>query len=643
MHGKSRVAVGAIFLALWLFSGELNAGAEETFTGAQELEGIVVTSTPIIEGNVVDSFGSSRTIVTEEQIRNLNAQDLATALRRTPGVTISRYNPIGSHGGAQGGGIFIRGMGSSRPGSEIKTFIDGVPMYMGLWNHPLLDLLSIDTAAAIEVFKSPQPQRFGNAFGAVNILPKRKIDEGFETALHLAGGSFNTLVQRAETAGKVGGTDYYLGQSFRKSSGHREKSDGQLTNYFGRVGRELGDNWRASAFGLYTDNHAWDPGEKGADPLDRDGKYGTEALMGSAKLEHHHDRARGSVQVYSNRGEGRQLKRPDGRPDATWEFTFYGVRAREELNLWQGSEVVMGIDLDVIKGEGGPRGDKWDGYTQRITSPYLGFSQLLGDRFGWYAIPSAGLRHYQHNSFPSENAPFAGILLGYKNTQVHFGYSRGVIYPGNEVVYLSERSMPALGESWKNLEAETMDHYEMGISHSWNALRAELVFFRDEGKNRYVIDPPPPFPPVYANIGEYRTQGMEATVAYDPTRNLSLFAGVTFLDARPSDLPYTPETSFSAGVNWRFLENFLLCLDGQYVSRMYVNPQARRDGAMSDTEVGSHYLLNGKLSYFYTLEPQGLHMEFFVAGENLTDVSYEYRPGYPMPGINGMAGVSMRF
>jgi len=174
MHGKSRVAVGAIFLALWLFSGELNAGAEETFTGAQELEGIVVTSTPIIEGNVVDSFGSTRTIVTEEQIRNLNAQDLATALRRTPGVTISRYNPIGSHGGAQGGGIFIRGMGSSRPGSEIKTFIDGVPMYMGLWNHPLLDLLSIDTAAAIEVFKSPQPQRFGNAFGAVNILPKRK-------------------------------------------------------------------------------------------------------------------------------------------------------------------------------------------------------------------------------------------------------------------------------------------------------------------------------------------------------------------------------------------------------------------------------------------------------------------------------------
>ncbi len=643
MNGKFRVAAGTFFFALWLFASAFPAKAEEMPVAAHELEGIVVTSTPIIQGNVVDSFGATSTIVTEEQIRNLNAQDLATALRRTPGVNISRYNHIGSHGGAQGGGVFIRGMGSSRPGSEIKTFIDGVPMYMGLWNHPLLDLLSVDTAAAIEVFKSPQPQRFGNAFGAINIVPKRKMDDGFETSLHVAGGSFDTIIQRAEHAGKVGGTDYYLGQSFRKSSGHREKSDGQLTNYFGRVGRNLGENWRASAFGLYKDNHAWDPGEKGGDPLDRDGKYGTEALMGSIKLEHDYGRARGSVQVYSNRGEGQQLKRPDGRPDSTWEFTFYGVRAREEFNPWQGGELLLGLDQDVIKGEGGAADDKWDGHTQRITSPYAGFSQFIGDEYGLYAIPSAGLRRYHHNSFSSENAPFGGIVLGYKNTQAHFGYSRGVIYPGNEVVYLSERSIPALGESWKNLKAETMDHFEVGISHTWETLRAELVFFRDEGKNRYVIDPPPPFPPVYSNIGDYRTQGIEATLAYDPTRSLSLFAGVTFLDARPSDLPYAPDTTFSAGLNWRFMEDFLLSMDGQYVSSMYVNPQARRDGAAGDTKVGSHYLLNGKLSYFFTLGPQKLDVELFVAGENLTDVNYEYRPGYPMPGINGMAGVSMRF
>jgi outer membrane receptor protein involved in Fe transport len=35
--------------------------------------------------------------------------------------------------------------------------------------------------------------------------------------------------------------------------------------------------------------------------------------------------------------------------------------------------------------------------------------------------------------------------------------------------------------------------------------------------------------------------------------------------------------------------------------------------------------------------------EVYVAGENLTDKNYEYRPNYPMPGINGMLGVQLRF
>ncbi|MFP4400098.1 MAG: TonB-dependent receptor [Desulfonatronovibrio sp.] len=610
---------------------------------SQEMEEMVVTSTPIIDGNIVDPFASTSTIVTEEQIKNLNAQDLGTALRRTPGVNISRYNQIGSHGGAEGGGVFIRGMGSSRPGAEIKTFIDGVPMYMGIWNHPLLDLLSIDTAAEIEVFKSPQPQLFGNAFGAMNIVPKRQRDEGFKTNLHLAGGSYSTIIQRAEHAGKISGTDYYLGQSFRKSSGHRKKSDGQLTNYFARIGTELGEKWYASIFGLHTDNYAWDPGEKGADPLDREGKYGTEAWMGSARIEHDYKKARGSLQVYANQGEGQQLKRPDGRPDSIWKFKYYGVRAVEELNLWKGNELRLGIDYDITTGEGRPGSDKWNGPTNRIASPYLAINQLIGDESGFYVIPSAGLRYYNHNRFSSEAAPHAGLIMGYKNTQIHLGYSRGVLYPGLEVVYLSEESIPALGESWKDLKAETMDHYEVGISHSWEKIRADLTLFRDKGKNRYVIDPPPPFPPAYENIGTYRTQGVEATVSYNPVNDLSLFAGATFLDHDPSDLPYAPKTTFSAGLNWRFLKNFQLSLDGQFVSERYVESRTRRDGFTNDNKVGSHYLLNGKLSYLYKMESPDLDLEFFIAGENLTDVNYEYKPDYPMPGINGMMGVSVMF
>ena len=66
---------------------------------------VIVTASPIIDGNSVDRFGSYATAVSSEQVRDLNAVDLASALRLTPGVSISRFNPVGSFGDIEGGAI----------------------------------------------------------------------------------------------------------------------------------------------------------------------------------------------------------------------------------------------------------------------------------------------------------------------------------------------------------------------------------------------------------------------------------------------------------------------------------------------------------------------------------------------------------
>ena len=75
------------------------ANAEEV----QKIEEMCVVASPIIQGNAVDRYAGQKTVISEEQVENLNAQDLTAALRRTPGVNISRYNPIGSFGGGEGG------------------------------------------------------------------------------------------------------------------------------------------------------------------------------------------------------------------------------------------------------------------------------------------------------------------------------------------------------------------------------------------------------------------------------------------------------------------------------------------------------------------------------------------------------------
>lgn len=630
-----------------------STAAEEAGAGATRLEEITVVATPVIEGNETDRYATQKTTVTETQMRDLNAQDLGTALRRTPGVNISRYNMVGSFGGGSGGAVFIRGMGSSRPGAEIKTLVDGVPMYMSVWNHPLLDLMSIDPAGSVEVYKSPQPHLFGNAFGVVNIVPKRKTDQGFETAGELAGGSHGTFVAKGEHGGMQGNLDYYLGGGFRTSDGHRDHADGEMQDLYGRVGYRISDQWELSCFTLWNDNYANDPGAEGSDPAALQGRYETRAWLTVATLENHFETAEGHFKVYRNDGEGDWLDQPTSvagvRENLFNDFLFYGFRAREIFRLWPGGEVIAGLDWDVTEGDydkelsDGTR-DRWDGHDFTVTSPYVAVSHKFGDDGGFYAIPSAGARYYDNSDFDAEWSPHAGLILGYKDTEFHAGYSRGVIYPGLDVVVMSEKVIPFLGKSWEDLEAETVDHFELGVRQRFGSLAAaDLTWFYDDGRDRYLIVPPPPPPPVYANIEAYRIRGVEATLSLYPADDLSFFAGLTWLDTDPSDLPYAPEITVSAGMNWRFLRHFRLSLDCQYVDDMHADAQVRRDGAANTAEVDSYFLVNGKLSYGFAMAGWGLDGEIYLAGENLTDEDYEYLPGYPMPGATAMAGLRVAF
>lgn len=619
-----------------------------------ELSAIIVTATPIIEGNERDRYGSEKTIVSENQIEDLNAQDLASALRRTPGVNISRYDMIGSFGGATGGGVFIRGMGSSRPGAEIKTFIDGVPMFMSIWNHPLLDLMSIDPAGSVEVYKSPQPYIFGNALAVVNIVPKTRTTEGFGSKLTVAGGAHETYVAKGEHGGKVGSFDYYLGGGYRTSDGHRENSDGELKDFYGRIGYQLSDEWRVSLFGFRTDNYADDPGVEGR-PSTRLGRYRTKAWLGIATLENKYPFAEGYVKLYRNDGDGDWLDQPSSSKQGQKEnlynnFLFYGVKVREAFHLWEGGEIITGIDWDYTDGDYNKTftdgsTDRWPGHDFDIVSPYFAVSHQFGRKDGFHVIPSAGFRYYDHSDFGSEVAPHAGLVVGYRDTVLHLGYSRGILYPGLEVVVLSEKVNPALRTSWMDLSPEKMDHLEAGIKQSFfnKKLDVDVTWFYNDGKDRYVIIPPPPPPPRFGNIGDYRTKGIEVSITANPTDNVSTFVGVTFLDKDPDYLPYAPDITFSAGVNWKFLDAFKLSADCQYVDKMYVDAQARRSGASNTMTVDSYFLLNGKISYQLPLPTNRIQGEVFVAVENITNTHYEYYPGYPMPGTTWMVGGKVVF
>jgi iron complex outermembrane receptor protein len=630
----------------------ISAGAEETY----ELDEILVVSSPVIEGNLVDRYAGQKTTISEDQVDNLNAQDMTAALRKSPGVNISRYNPVGSFGGGEGGAIFIRGMGSSRPGSEIKVFIDEVPMYMSIWNHPLMDLMSIDTARSIEVYKSPQPQNFGNAVAAVNIIPKCKADKGVTSKTEIAGGSYDTAIGTLESGGRFDQFDYYIGGGYRHSNGHRDHSEGETGDVYSRFGYQINNKWNVYFFGLYSDNFAEDPGEKGADPSEREGTYKTSAYLTSLTLSNNYDKAGGYLKIFRNAGEGDWLDQPTDTSGVTEDlyndFEFYGLKAKESFRPWEGGEIVTGLDWEYTGGDykayySDDTTNHWDGDDFTMVSPYTAISHTFGSDDSLSVTPSAGVRYYDNSAFGEAWSPHAGVLLGFNSWSCHAGYSRGVVFPGLDVIVFSEEVIPVLGETWKELDPEIMDHYEAGISYTFgNFAHADVTWFYNNGKDRYVFVTSPSSPPVYDNVEEYVTKGVEASVSINPINNLALFFGSTFLRSDPSDLPYAPESTFSAGLNWRFLDVFTLNIDAQYVNDMYVNSQARRATAENSEKVDNYTVLNSKLSYAFEINSSDAHDimgAVFVAGENLTDTNYEYRPGYPMPGINGMAGVTMTF
>jgi len=231
-----------------------------------------------------------------------------------------------------------------------------------------------------------------------------------------------------------------------------------------------------------------------------------------------------------------------------------------------------------------------------------------------------------------------GVVGGDARREFHFPGAGGVNYPGLFVM-----AFPPGNNRHKELAAETVEHWELGVSRRWDGgTKVEVSVFRDDGADR-IVTSYPPFPPVWKNLTAFRSEGVEGAVTFAPSDSWSVYAAVTAMRATPDDLPYVPDWSGSLGLNWRFARQFRLSLDGQYVGGRTVLSRNRDLNALNTSRLGSYVLLNARLAYEFEAKAWGLAGEGFVAGENLGAARYQQKFGYPMPGANGTVGVSFRF
>lgn len=583
------------------------------------LQRVEVTGLPVIESLQTDPFGSISTTVGESQVRDLQALDLSSALRRTPGVTVSRFNPVGSFGGDEGGAVHVRGLGASRPGSEIKTYVDGIPFYMGVWNHALLDLLPINGMSRITVHKGPQPQHYGNTFAAIDLTPRRPRHAGLSGDLRLSGGSHATLIEQADLGWQGGDGEISISQGHARSDGHRDDAQGELDNLMARGSLQLNPQWRLGALLLGADNQVSDPGVEG-DAGSKTGTFATRGSLNTVSLDHAHGSWQGRLQLYANRGTGHW-----DNPSAAVvhsNFKLSGLRWQESAQPWSGGELQAGLDIDRMSGCVAFNGfTAFEGVSLRLTSPHLALAQHLNLGDGWALTPSAGLRLYEHNVYGSSSAPHAGVLLARgEELALRLNAARGLNHPGLDAALLNAIVPPLAGAptSWKDLKPEQMDHVELGAH--WvlaQGTHLDLAVFNDRLSRRYVFAFPPAVAlPSFTNLGAYRIRGAEAHWQQQWNPAWSSFAGLTLLDSSLKDLPYAPRRALAAGVTWQ-ANGWRVSADGQAQSAMFVLNKARADGAPNAAKVAAFAVLNLRIAH--TLPVLGPRGEAFLAAENLAD------------------------
>ncbi len=647
----------ALVCLMWAAAATAQAPAEEPPAAGHEgggdaavqpaprfSEEIRVVAAPILEGERVTPFASLVTTVSQRQVEDLGAGDLAAALRRVPGVTISRYNLVGAYGGGDGGAVYIRGQGSGRPGAEIATLVDGIPRFVGVWTHPLLDTLSTDAAGGIEVFKSAQPVLLGNmAFAGLNLVPKHATREGLTTRLVGAFGEHSTSTGLLEHGARFGGLDYFLQASQRRSDGHRPQAGGQVRSFYGRLGYALGGGWGASLQVHGADAWADDPGRLGGPPRGEVPRFGVNDTLSIATVRRSHGGHEGSVKLYHHGGDidWRQWDGARGHAFTTVTgFESYGVRAREHLRLENRTEVVVGLDHDRYGGSTSERrptsASAFERLLLRSTAAYAMAARTFGSTVE--VTPSLGVRYTDTADFGGVWGGQAGVVLRRGATEVHANLARAVNLPGVYAAVMFK--LWGRGESWRELEPEVLRHAEVGVGRRLGeGARVQVVVFSDRVSDALRFVPPPPPPPAFANLGAYTVRGAEASATVQASETLALLGGVTYLDPDPADVPNAPRWALVSGASWAPWEGARLNLDAQWVdSQAVLNPRY----AASQTRISSYGLVNLKATH-RLLGGATMLAEVFVTAENLLDAEYEYRPGYPAPGRVVAAGVEVRF
>lgn len=581
----------------------------------------------VVEGSRLDQtateVGSSVSIISEEDLEQLNLDFALNAVATAPGVTINQN-------GAFGGSASVRIRGASS--GQTLVLIDGVPVgdpstTDGSFNFAYLDTANIER---IEILKGPQSTLWGSdAIGGVVSLTTKQPEPGFGGSAFAEYGSFNTLRGGASVEGANDTGDFRLSATgistdgiskADEDNGNTEDDAYDSTTLSAKGGLNLPNKARLEATVLYNDAESeYDSYSGGAQGNVADGDEVTqnETLSGNVSLE---------LPLLDDRFENLFLV---GYSDITREnFTdgaqSYFAEGDRTLYRYQGTFNINDMNTLSFGAE-------------REETTANDEDAALDSLFALYELKpvesltlTAGVRNDDDNRFGSETT--ARVAAAWNPTDqvtVRSSWGQGFKAPSlYQTTYIC--TFCGLTEPNRDLKPETSEAFDIGVDwrSSDGRVEAGVTYFDQDTENLIDFS----YTAGYDNIAQVESKGVELFAGYVLTDWLSVNGNYTYIDAEDGDgneLTRLPEHSGNVSLS--------VDPDGPFSGAVlvrYNGDEANTNGTTLDgwtrVDLTGRYALNESV-------------ELYGRVENLFDEDYQQILGYGTPGLSGSVGLRLRY
>ena len=561
----------------------------------------------------------SSTVIKGKILEAGSKANVADAVKEAPGVYFQKAGIIGFSAGSSAPSVLkIRGLGEL-PNPGILVVVDDRPQYIGIWRHPLLDTLSLDSVESIEVIKGPSGVELGNqaTAGAIVINTKKLEKEGYKLTLNSGIGNYWTQDYFANALANYFNFDVSLSGGYKSTNGARQNSDSYQQNYHGHIGYSLNEFYFAIN-GDYSFIRSFNPGPVTAINWDRE-QEAVETLQrdGDVRVKYENNEMKTQIIAFTDSGHNNFLKTYNlflGKLiDGSYNrYQNYGVRFINEWYLFPANITKLGFDWQYFGGYFDSRvptpARKIEERYENDYAPYFSFSQDIGI-FGIYL----GTRYGINNKWGQEIVPQFGLKVALlKDFVMHINLSKGYKTPAMGTVIWS---------TYDELKPENFWQYETGLEAKlFDLINYSVTVYQTEGSNLLQTDP---VDGKLKNTGFILLRGVEAGIDTQIFDKIKLGTNLCYTDPREKTARFAYLTG-KVYSNIDIINNLSVKLETEIA-------RDRFDADFRNQQLEEYAIVNSSVNYSVLLNT--VETNFYLDIENMFDRKYQVKTGYPCPGF----------